>query len=146
MGDLVLPVPVRKPMPRPSARQSVIVIAWSSLLVLGAGFTSAVAAGASAQTPTSSANALGGPLSVGTPAVVPPGAADVGAASPKASLRVEIALKLRDPAVLDQFMTALSDPASQLYHHYLAKGQFDRRFGPTAQRSPRSARNYATLA
>ncbi len=133
MGDLVLPVPVRKPMPRPSARQSVIVIAWSSLLVLGAGFTSAgpVAAGASAQTPTSSANALGGPLSVGTPAVVPPGAADVGAASPKASLRVEIALKLRDPAVLDQFMTALSDPASQLYHHYLAKGQFDRRFGPT---------------
>lgn len=133
MGDLVLPKPVRQPMPRPSARQSVIVIAWSSLLVLGAGFSSAgpVAAGASAQTPTSSANALGGPLSVGTPAVVPPGAADVGAASPKTSLHVEIALKLRDPAALDQFLTALSDPSSPLYRHYLSKGQFDPMFGPT---------------
>ena len=68
------------------------------------------------------------------------------AASPKASLRVEIALKLRDPAVLDQFMTALSDPASQLYHHYLAKGQFDRRFGPTTATVAKVGGFSATLA
>lgn len=32
---------------------------------------------------------------------------------------------------LDQLVRAVSDPASTNYHHYLAKGEFFRRFGPT---------------
>lgn len=35
------------------------------------------------------------------------------------------------PVELDQLVRGVSDPASTNYHHYLAKGEFFRRFGPT---------------
>ena len=41
-------------------------------------------------------------------------------------------VKLRDPAALSAFIASVSSPASPDYRHYLAKGQFGPRFGPTA--------------
>ena len=92
--------------------------------------TNAVASGRAAAGSTVPGSQPEGASPGGTPTVVPPGATPVGAASPAAPLSLEIALSPRDPAALGQFLTALYTPSSPLYHHYLAKGQFDASFGP----------------
>ncbi len=48
-------------------------------------------------------------------------------------ISLEIGLKPRHLAVLRRLVAAVSNPASPLYRHYLAKGQFTRRFGPTRE-------------
>jgi hypothetical protein len=41
-----------------------------------------------------------------------------------------VALRLRNPAAVTAFIDAVSSPRSPAYHHYLARGEFARRFGP----------------
>jgi len=44
---------------------------------------------------------------------------------------VTLALKGRDPVGLDQFLRQVYDPNSSGYHHFLARGEYDQRFGPS---------------
>jgi len=67
----------------------------------------------------------------GTRTAIPVGTVDLGAAPPSAALRVEVALKPRDPSGLRSFAAAVSSPGSKQYHRFLPKGGFARRFGPT---------------
>jgi YVTN family beta-propeller protein len=69
---------------------------------------------------------------VGTPAMVPFGARLLGPAVGSASLRIDVALRPRDPAALSRFALAVSTPGNPLYHHFLARGRFASVFGPTA--------------
>jgi hypothetical protein len=66
-------------------------------------------------------------------AVVPqlaPGTIRLGKLLPKARLHLEITLRLPDPRGLEQFVSAVSDRSSPLFHHFLTKGAFARTFGP----------------
>jgi kumamolisin len=47
-------------------------------------------------------------------------------------LSFAVALKLRNQADLDSFLTKVSDPASPLYHHFLTPAQFEAKYSPTA--------------
>jgi kumamolisin len=47
-------------------------------------------------------------------------------------LSFAVALKLRNSADLDSFLTNLSDPASPQYHHFLTPAQFEAKYSPTA--------------
>ena len=68
---------------------------------------------------------------VGAAAIVPAGAVELGPASATGRVALEIALKPGDVKALNAFLRRVNDPASRQYRHYLAKGQFGRRFGPT---------------
>ena len=68
---------------------------------------------------------------VGTRALPPAAAKDLGSTPAMDRIRVDVALKPRDPAALSTFASAVSTPGSALYRHYLAKGQFASVFGPT---------------
>ncbi len=72
-----------------------------------------------------------GTAAVGMAALVPPGAADLGLATPSARLSIDVVLQPRNAAALDAFVAGVSDPSSPLYGHYLAKGEFGRVFGAT---------------
>jgi kumamolisin len=67
----------------------------------------------------------------GAQATVTARTVDLGAARTSSALRIDIALKPRNPAALARFVAEVSNPGSKQYHHFLAKGQFGRRFGPT---------------
>ena len=69
---------------------------------------------------------------VGATPRVPTGAQSLGAVSSSASLSGTVVLKPRDNAALVQFIGAVSDPSSPLFHQYLPAGAFASRFGPTA--------------
>ncbi len=47
------------------------------------------------------------------------------------SLHLAIAMQMRDKAGLDAFLTAVNDPHSPEFHHYLTPQQLADRFGPT---------------
>ena len=80
-------------------------------------------------------------VQVGVPAVVPTGAVDLGPVSGRSRLTLEIALKLRDPRALDRFLAEVANPASRRYRHYLKRGQFGPRFGPTSSDIARVVRH-----
>ncbi len=48
-------------------------------------------------------------------------------------MNLNIVLPLRDPAGLDNFLSALYNPASPSYRHFLTVSEFTARFGPTQQ-------------
>jgi Pro-kumamolisin, activation domain/IPT/TIG domain len=68
---------------------------------------------------------------VGAAPRIPLGAQSLGAESSSASLTGTVVLKPRDNAALVQFIDAVSDPSSPLFHQYLPAGAFATRFGPT---------------
>ena len=47
-------------------------------------------------------------------------------------VQISLALKGRHPAELSRFVTAVSDPASPTYRHFLTNAQYNRRFAPAA--------------
>ncbi|MGI4788028.1 MAG: protease pro-enzyme activation domain-containing protein [Janthinobacterium lividum] len=49
------------------------------------------------------------------------------------SLSLTLALPLRDPVGMNNLLQRLYAPGDPLFHHFLATGEFDRRFGPTQQ-------------
>jgi subtilase family serine protease len=84
---------------------------------------------AAAATPPPTATGL---TSVGAAATLPPGTSPVGSLPSSTPLTLDLALKPRDPAALERYATAVSTPGSRSYRHYLARGQFASRFGPSA--------------
>jgi subtilase family serine protease len=46
-------------------------------------------------------------------------------------LQIDVALQPRNPAALANYATDVSTPGNALYRHYIARGQFAGRFGPT---------------
>lgn len=61
---------------------------------------------------------------------LPSGARVVRASTADAMVSGAIALQPRDPEALVALATAVSDPRSAAFHHFLGKGEFARRFGP----------------
>ncbi|HEX3898424.1 MAG TPA: S53 family peptidase [Mycobacteriales bacterium] len=49
-----------------------------------------------------------------------------------APVQITLALKGRDEAGLEQFVAAVSNPASPSYRHFLTKAQYEQRFAPAA--------------
>jgi hypothetical protein len=68
---------------------------------------------------------------VGAAPRVPAGGRSLGAVASSASLSGTVVLKPRDNAALVQFIDAVSDASSPLFHRYLPAGAFASRFGPT---------------
>ncbi|MCL4434569.1 MAG: protease pro-enzyme activation domain-containing protein [Actinobacteria bacterium] len=69
---------------------------------------------------------------VGTVPAVPRGAVSIGPAPAGQTVRVDIALKPRNPAALATFASEVSTPGSAIFHQYLKPGQFRRIFGATS--------------
>jgi hypothetical protein len=59
------------------------------------------------------------------------GAVALGPASPDTSITGAVVLRPRDPGALESFVSAVTSKGSSQFGHYLAKGQFAARFGPT---------------
>jgi hypothetical protein len=100
---------------------------------------SAPAAALAASRPSSPAlslSALSSPaarlVQVGAAPALPSGDRLAGAVAATARVTGAVALRLRDPAAVTAFIDAVSSPRSPAYHHYLARGEFTRRFGPGA--------------
>ncbi len=55
----------------------------------------------------------------------------LGAAQAERPLRLDVTLRLPHPQALQEFLADLSDQSSPLYHHFLRRGQFGERFGPS---------------
>ena len=68
---------------------------------------------------------------VGQAPVVGPRAVRLGALPGSTALHVDVALLPRDPSALAGYATAVSTPGSSLYRHFLARGEFAGRFGPS---------------
>ncbi len=61
------------------------------------------------------------------------GAVELGAVAGGTRLAVDVELRPRSAAALAAYATAVSTPGDRLFRHYLARGQFADRFGPTRQ-------------
>lgn len=71
-------------------------------------------------------------VAVGERAAVPGGAVRLGRLPPETVLHLRIVLQPRDATGLASFVQGVSTPGNRDYRHYLAKGEFAARFGPTA--------------
>jgi hypothetical protein len=71
-------------------------------------------------------------VSVSTAPKLPHGSRVVRAIAATASVSGAVALRLPDQSAVTAFIDNASNPRSAYFHHYLAKGQFASRFGPTA--------------
>jgi hypothetical protein len=69
---------------------------------------------------------------IGDMPLIPRGAKLVGALAKTTVIHIDVVLEPRDPAALAAYAADVSNPKSSLYKHFLAKGQFASRFGPTA--------------
>jgi kumamolisin len=108
---------------RPAARR------WApAVLLAGSSLVAGVPAGhpVLAQSPATLV-----PLTGTVPGIVASNRAmPIGPTAPTMPLHLAFGLQGRDPAGLQQFIAAVSDPASPTYRHYLTSAQFDQRFGP----------------
>jgi subtilase family serine protease len=64
-------------------------------------------------------------------APLPRGAVRLGPLAPGSRLHLDVTLRVRDQAALTAFLGGLSDRHSPAFHHFLRRGQFGPRFGPT---------------
>ncbi len=62
---------------------------------------------------------------------VPLGARSIGRVAGSTRQTATVVLRPRDDGSLQQFIANVSNPASRLFHQYLAPGQYRSRFGPT---------------
>jgi subtilase family serine protease len=62
---------------------------------------------------------------------VPKSARELGELPAATSLHLLVTLKVRNPAALTSFISAVSDRMSPLFHHFLRPGQFGAKFGAT---------------
>jgi hypothetical protein len=109
-----------------SARKATLATGCALLLAGLAGIVAGTPAGAA----PASSPALG-PVTVGAAPLLPRGAASLGPALQSTKMRVDVVLEPRDPAALAAFANEVSTPGSPLFRHYLPKGAFPARFGPT---------------
>jgi subtilase family serine protease len=114
---------------RPVRAGAIAVLGLAMTAMTGAFTTSAQASGPAAPRYVALAGSAAGT-----------GAAKVGGySSPRMS--VEVALAPRHPGMLDRLLQALYTKGSRQYERWLAKGQFDKLFGPTAA-TVAAARDY----
>ena len=105
----------------------------SVAVMTGVAMTLGAALGASSAAAASSAGAAHlSPERIGQSPRVAPDSARLGALTASTSMTVDVVLYPRDPAALAGFATAVSTPGNPLYRHYLARGQFAGKFGPTS--------------
>jgi hypothetical protein len=102
----------------------------TSMLAAGVGF--AGTAGASVASANAGSTALVAVEPAST-ALLPAGTHTLGALDGNTELQLDVNLQLPDPAAVESFIAAVDDSSSPLFHHYLARGQFGARFGPSAQ-------------
>ncbi len=62
---------------------------------------------------------------------LPFGARLLGLVAPNTIVKAAVALRPRSQAAISAFIGQVSDPRSTLYHHYLSRGRYASRFGPT---------------
>lgn len=104
------------------------LLAGAGLIALVAGIVPAVPSQATAVTASADGQiqaAAAGDLPI------PAHAVSVGALAAQTVMHVDVALKVRDPGALTEFIKALSSRRSPMFHHYLRRGQFGQRFGPS---------------
>jgi hypothetical protein len=92
------------------------------------------AASAAPVAPTLSAQAiLGSPkVAVGAVPRIPAGDRALGAQAASASESAAVVLRPRNQAALTKFVAAVTSKNSTEYHHYLSRGAYASRFGPTS--------------
>jgi subtilase family serine protease len=56
---------------------------------------------------------------------------NLGPTDPKKQLHLSISLKLHNEAELNLMLTAINDPNSPQYHHYISTDQFKQRYSPS---------------
>jgi Pro-kumamolisin, activation domain/IPT/TIG domain len=131
-------------LPRPPWRSRAGRVSMAVLTLAGALAVSVPGAALAAPAPATELAAAGpsvaaGPsaasarlVPVGAAPALPSGARVTGALPGTAEVAGTVALRLRDPAAVTAFIGAVSSARSPAYHHYLARGEFARRFGPSA--------------
>src|SRR5205823_3020747 len=56
----------------------------------------------------------------------------LGPTDPKQQLNLTVSLKLRNESGLNMLLTAINDPGSPQYHHYITADQFKQDYAPTS--------------
>ena len=112
------------------AKQALFVPLLAAGVLLGSQ-AAAVPAVAAASTAVSS-SALGPvPLPASAAPRPPSGATSLGDMPATQQVHFDITLKVRDQAVLTEYLSGLANRNSPYFHHFLSKGQFGPLFGPT---------------
>jgi len=104
------------------------LLAGAGLVALAAGIVPAVPSEATAVSASADGRILAA-MPVAMP--IPVHAVRAGALAAQTVMHVDVTLKVRDPGALTEFITALSSRRSPMFRHYLRRGQFGQRFGPT---------------
>jgi Pro-kumamolisin, activation domain/Fibronectin type III domain/IPT/TIG domain len=121
--------PSSSPVPAAEAGRRRLVtrlaIAGAAALAIGAMVTPPAVAATARPVPVSLARVARAPR-------LPAGARVLGRPAASTTISGLVALAPRDSAALGEAAAAVSNPKSTSYRHYLAKGQFAARFGPTA--------------
>jgi subtilase family serine protease len=92
-----------------------------------------VAGGLAASPPAGAAQGAVRPVALASSEAprIPAGARRVGPVPASQRIRLDVSLKVRDQAGLNALLAGLANRKSPYYHHFLARGQFGPRFGPT---------------
>jgi len=69
---------------------------------------------------------------VGSAPLIPIGSQRLGAPDASSSLRFAVVLRPRSAASLESYAARVSEPGSPIFHHFLARGEFRFRFGPSS--------------
>jgi hypothetical protein len=85
------------------------------------------------------------PVRIAPAAQLPTGAQAAGSLPDSMSVSGSVVLKPRNQAKLNQFLAAVTNPKSALYHQYLSAGQYATKFGPTSA-TVQSVRSQLTAA
>jgi Pro-kumamolisin, activation domain/IPT/TIG domain/Fibronectin type III domain len=109
-----------------------LVVTATSLLIGGMVGAPALAAPASAASPTPASAGSTGMTRLAAAPKLPTTATRLGGPSSTAKVSGDVALQPRDPAGVTAAAVAVSNPKSPQYRHYLAPGAFRAQYGPTA--------------
>jgi Pro-kumamolisin, activation domain/Fibronectin type III domain/IPT/TIG domain len=114
---------------RPLRRRPWTAASMAAVTLAGALAASVPAAALAAPRPSPAAVRL---VPVGAAPALPSGDRLTAAVKPTAEVTGAVALRLGNQAAVTAFIDAVSSPRSPAYRHYLARGEFTRRFGPSA--------------
>jgi len=115
---------------RSARRRAYVAAAALAAAVAAAAPAAADASTLQAAHPASSPDVL---AQVSAAPKLPGGARVVGAVATSARVSAAVAMRLPDPSAVTAFIDATANPRSRQYHHYLSKGQFTSRFGPSKE-------------
>ena len=113
-------------------RRSIARPILAVLLTAGMAGTLAAAGTAASAQPRPAAGSASRLVTVSAAPRLPLGARVVGYVTANTAETAAIALKLPNPAAVTSFIAATTNPHSSQYHHYLARGQFGKVFGPSS--------------